>query len=313
MHCLLLELRTGSREEQRLVGGACALGLASCLTGAPLASLAWRRACPLSKPQVTAAAAAPAAPLLPLLPVNLSHEGRLLAVAFLPPAPAQGAQQRCLGVDVQGVARAARALASAAATGDATGEALLRGGSCTGAGAGALPTPRALASGSGSSGSAGGGAASPLLFAARWTLMEAVLKARGQGLAVQGAGAAVLASALEEGEGGQEGEGAAAPLAPVLWGARAPPGGWSVESVQGAAAAAAAAATATATATAPGAGGPGCAQGLERVPHAVLARFRGRGWQAATCTLAWPPACPQDASEQHTSTTTDILTLALLD
>jgi hypothetical protein len=318
MHCLLLELRGGAREEQRLVGSACALGLASALTGAPLPALAWHRACPLSKPQVVTAAAAAtatAAPLLPLLPLNLSHEGRLLAVAFLPPA--MGAQ-RCLGVDVQGCARAARALATAAATGDPAGEALLRGGSAS-ASASALPTPRALLAATAAAAAAAAAAPpSPLLFAARWTLMEAVLKARGQGLAVAGAGAAVLASALEveeweEEEEEEEGQRAAAvgALAPlVLWGARAPAGGWSVEGVHRAAAAAAAAAAAG--------GAGGAAEGLERVPHALLARFRGCGWRAVTCSLSWPPAAPHGAEAGSAAAAaapapdTTVLTLALL-
>jgi hypothetical protein len=301
LYCLLLELASGARDEQRMTGAACALGLAGALTGAPPASLAWRRACPLSKPQATLAASAAAAPALPLLPLNLSHEGGLLALAFLPPPAPAG---RCLGVDLQGAARGARALAAAAAAGDAAGEALLRGGSTSSASS-PLPTPRALA---------GAAAAPARLFAARWTLMEAVLKARGQGLAVAGAGAAVLAEAVEEeeeeeeeeqeqgkdeGEGGRGGGAAAgaAALMPALWGARAPAGGWDAASAQRAAAAAAAAATAAAPAPA-----SDCLPALQRVPCTVLARFRGPRWRAVTCALAWPTP---DADA--------VLTFALLD
>ena len=289
MHCLLLELATGARDEQRLTGAACALGLAGALSGAPLAALAWRRACALSKPQATLASAPPPPAGPPLLPLNLSHEGRLLAVAFLPP-PAPAA--RCLGVDVMSTARGARALATAAASGDCAGEALLRGcsgGDRSGSAPSRLPTPRALA---------GAAAAPARLFAARWTLMEAVLKARGQGLAVQGAGAAVLAEAVEEAEAEAEAEAGADALAPALWGARAPAGGWDSGSAQRAAKAAAAAA-AVAAATAPASDGQAAPQ---RVPYAVLARFRGPGWRAVTCALSWP-----------TPESDTLLTFALLD
>ena len=255
LHCLLLELCGSSRAEQRSVGCACALGLASSLTGAPLAGLAWARACPLSKPQVVPATSSAGATPAPLLPINISHEGRLLAVAFSPP-PCAGSACLRLGVDVQCLQRAARALAAPHA------DALLRS---PGGAAGALPTPRALA---------GAPADSALLFSLRWTLMEAVLKARGGGLAEEGAGAAVLSAAMELAEGGEE----AAP-ALHLWGARAADGApWSDAAV----------ATATAAAAAAASAGESLPVGLQRVPFSLLAHFQGPAWRAITCTMAWP-------------------------
>jgi phosphopantetheinyl transferase len=307
VHCLLVELSSGDREEQRFVGRSFALSLASSLTGLPAASLAWERPSALSKPHVVCSSSSSGGSSAPVAGINISHEGRLLAVAFAAAPSASGAAP-CIGVDAQSRGRAAAALASPYSGGGA-GEALLLGGA--GGTATALPTPRAL------SATEGAGAECALLFSLRWTLMEAVLKAKGEGLAVEGAGAAVLASAVEEEEEGEKedrggGKGVASqgrpsPPSLCLWGARLPSSssswreGPAVETV--AAAAVAKAAQPPSAAEDASCSGTHATAPVEAVPFRVLARFRGPGWRATTCAVDWP-----SSSSSHTLTVAQLST-----
>jgi phosphopantetheinyl transferase len=251
---LLALLTDESREHQRTSGAGLALGLAHSLTGLPLAQLSWVRACPLSKPQVLHQSNP-----TPVAAINLSHEGALLAAAFCVPT-SSAAAPASLGVDLQSLARAQAALASPHSGGPA-GEALLLQGHSLTAGQ-SLPLPSCCAS----------SASSALLFAVRWTLMEAVLKARGSGLASQGAAAAVLLSAVEE-----ELEPQALPAhLTQLWGARtATP--WTQTSLCDIAASAV-------SAVAGGAPSPS----LEAIPCTHLCTFAGPDWRAHTVSFAWP-------------------------
>jgi hypothetical protein len=264
------------RLARRGLGGDCALALAGALSGAPRAALSWARAHARAKPQALAlgggggsSGAADAA-----APVNLSHAGCVLAAAYGAPAAAR------IGVDAQSAARAERALAQRSA-GGALGAALLADEAAGGSGA-ALPWLPA------------GAAQLPaaVRLALRWTLMEAVLKARGQGLAVEGAGAAVLAGAVRV-------DGGAAQLAPRVWGAciseDALPGGCEMRVRRAAAAAAAASMAAAGGCGGDAAGAMAAADaagacGVAPLPFTTLASFCGPGWRATTLLLPpWHP------------------------
>ena len=159
------------RQQRSSIGASAALSLASALSGRPVDALAWTRASPHAKPRAEHLGATIAS-------INLSYDGCALLAGFAASPHAR------LGVDVLSVARAARV---SAAEGDG-GEGLLRRIGCDisilSTYTSALPCPSAHVS-------------PPILFALRWTLVEAVLKARGEGLGVVGAAGAVFAGAVE--------------------------------------------------------------------------------------------------------------------
>ena len=191
------------RETQRSVGETLALSLTSTLTSLPLQALSWRRATPLSKPYVCG----PASPH-PVSTLNLSHDGAFLALAFSPPPPHP--QLRGVGVDLVRVSRVRDMIGSM----ECGGNSLILGTAPSNTPVPTLPSPPT-------------GSTDPaLLFALRWTIMEAVLKARGEGLAVEGAGLRILKEAREEeGWGGgldDMDSRTSATTFPTVWGAAIP-------------------------------------------------------------------------------------------
>lgn len=195
-------LPTSTRDQRdchREVGETLALSLTSTLSGLPLQTLSWKRATPLSKPHVYAAGSS-----LPVSSVNLTHDGACIAIAF---SPNPHDPSRGVGVDLLRVSRVRRAIEGMGCGGTSLILGTTMGGTVADT---PMPSPPTLSTDP------------ALLFAFRWTLMEAVLKARGEGLAVEGAGVRVLGEAREGGELGMGVEGGSrgtAPTFPSLWGA----------------------------------------------------------------------------------------------
>jgi hypothetical protein len=164
------------RTSRSSIGASAALSAAAVLARAPPGSLTWWRPAPSARPDALAPGGVPCG-----ASISLSYDGPLLLVGFL----AAGGGGARVGVDVLRTARAAAALAGAGGGDGGDGAPLLRA-----VGAGRLPTPP--------------GAPLPpaTLFALRWTLMEAVLKARGEGLAVAGAAEVALGGARPRAGGG---------------------------------------------------------------------------------------------------------------
>ncbi len=230
------------------IGASAALSAAAALSSLPLARLSWARVGPTARPDaVLSPGGAPCG-----ASISLSYDGPLLLVGF---ARACGGGGR-VGVDVLRCARAAAAL-EAAGGGDG-GARLLR------ARGGRLPAP------------AGPPLPPATLFALRWTLMEAVLKARGEGLGVAGAAEAVLEGAEEDGEE-DEGRGGGGGAGGVR-GARV----WEAAVCgEGAPALQAGAAQAAAAAAAAGGDSGGSGAGVRPLGTTLLAAFKGAGWRAA--------------------------------
>ena len=228
------------------IGASAALSAAAALSSLPLARLSWARVGPTARPDaLLSPGGAPCG-----ASISLSSDGPLLLVGF---ARACGGGGR-VGVDVLRCARAAAAL-EAAGGGDG-GARLLR------ARGGRLPAP------------SGPPLPPATLFALRWTLMEAVLKARGEGLGVAGAAEAVLEGAEEEGEeeeGRGGGGGAGGVRAARVWEA----------AVCGEGAPALQAGAAQAAAAAAGGDSGGSGAGVRPLGTTLLAAFKGAGWRAA--------------------------------
>ena len=243
--CLLLLLpRLLPRQQRSSIGASAALSLAASLSGLPADALAWTRASPHAKPRAEHQGTKIAS-------VSLSYDGCALLAGFAASPHAR------LGVDVLSVARAALVSAT---EGDG-GEGLLRRIGCgtltLPTTALVLPCPTAPLS-------------PPLLFALRWTLVEAVLKARGEGLGVVGAAGAVLAGAVEI-----DGAGTPTVLTSALRG-------------EGAAALAELACAVCRETVMEAAGGGSVGEALSPplahpLPVTVLGHFAGPGWRATVC------------------------------
>jgi len=233
------------RETQRRVGETLALSLTSTLTSLPLQALSWRRATPLSKPYVCG----PASPY-PVSTLNLSHDGAFLALAFSPPP-----SQRGVGVDLVRVSRVRDTIG-----GMGCGGTSLILGAAPAAPVPSLPSPPTVSTDP------------ALLFALRWTIMEAVLKARGEGLAVEGAGLRVLGEAREEeGWGGNlDGTGCGAHTTfPSVWGATFPGEGGSTVTPEGVRSGCDAALQ-------------GYLEGRVGLSNTVIGVYKGEGWASTT-------------------------------
>lgn len=234
------------RDCHREVGETLALSLASTLTGLPLQTLSWKRATPISKPHVYAAGSS-----LPVSSVNLTHDGAYIAIAFSPnPHDPSGG----VGVDLLRVSRVRRVIEGMGCGGTSLILGTTMGGTVAGT---PMPSPPTLSTDP------------ALLFAFRWTLMEAVLKARGEGLAVEGAGVRVLREAREGGGLGVGVEGGSSGTThsfPSLWGATIPDEGSAQEGVSRACEVAL----------------QGYREGRVGLPNTVLGVHQGEGWASTT-------------------------------
>ncbi len=247
------------RAARSSVGARAALSAAAALTGAPLADLLWARAHASARPDaVRLQRGAPSGAT-----ASLSYDGPLLLLGFAVAAACGGR----VGVDVLRCSRAAAALAAA-------------GGGC---GDGA-PLLRARAGGRLPTAPAGRALPPAALFALRWTLLEAVLKARGEGLAVEGAAEAVL-------EGAEEAR-AAPRAAPRAWAGALR--GDAADALGSAAAAAAAAAVAAAAGGATSEIESTSALPVAALAAEALAEYQGPGWRAAVFFAA---AGPEDGGD----------------
>jgi hypothetical protein len=230
--------RAAARRAGALLARHVAARLARCDAGA----VAWARAGALSKPFAELVTA----PGVPIAALSLSYAAAAVACAFCRDARAS------VGVDVIAISRAAEA---------APGARALLGG--------ALVAPLGAAAGAPVDTESTAPPLSPAAFALRWTLIEAVLKARGAGFAVDGAARAVVAEA----RAAPLAPGAPAPAVLVASGALAGP----IEERALAAAAAAAGALEACAAAAPAPEGA-----------RLVARFEAAAWRAATFALTEP-------------------------
>lgn len=221
-----------------IVGAYLARCVAGSLSSLPVASLSWSRDGALCKPYADSHDARG----VPVAEVNLSHDAELVACAFL--CDDSRVKGR-VGIDVLALRRLSNGVALPTQQ----------------LGAGPMPWLDAAALAAAEPALAAGGVATEALaFAVRWSLMESVLKARGQGLAVAGAGAAVLAEAMPEvGEGD--------PC--MLWGA-------TLEAVSDGDAIMARLQAAASVAC----GGVGDGNAAVLLPHVQLVRCRGADWRA---------------------------------
>jgi hypothetical protein len=141
---------SANRPALRALGAAAACHTAAALSACAASDVSWERDSALSKPRAELSSAPGAA----IAALNLSYSERAAALAFHPDARVS------VGVDMISLARATAAAPTAPQ---------LLGG--------ALVAPFC--------GSMSSRALSPINFAVRWTLAEALLKLRGNGLAVE--------------------------------------------------------------------------------------------------------------------------------